>query len=283
MFLRGLFLRLERAHARKHLVPVDFVSVEFRAVDADELRLAADRHAATAAHAGAVDHDRVERHRRLDAVGLRGEGAELHHDGRADSDDFVNRAGFAELLQGLRHEALAAGASVVGHENQVFAGDCSHLVLHDEEAFVPGAHDDRHLVARGLERLGDRVHRGDSNAAANANDMSRLFAVFAANRGGASERAEKGGDGVAGLEARKLRSRCADRLEDDGYCAFFDVGVGNCERNSLAELVVCHQDYELPRLALLRDERRLDLHLVDVVGQPTFRYDSVHGAFCPKS
>jgi hypothetical protein len=62
---------------------VDQVAVELGAVDAGELGLVADRHAAAAAHAGAVDHDRVERDDGLDAVraGHLGDGA--HHRHRA--------------------------------------------------------------------------------------------------------------------------------------------------------------------------------------------------------
>ena len=50
------------------LVEVDQVAVELGAVDTGELGLPADRHAAAAAHAGAVDHERVQRDDRLDAV-----------------------------------------------------------------------------------------------------------------------------------------------------------------------------------------------------------------------
>src|SRR6185369_15677643 len=48
---------------------VDLVAVEFGAVDAGETGLAAYYDPAAAAHAGAVDHDRVEADQGLDAVG----------------------------------------------------------------------------------------------------------------------------------------------------------------------------------------------------------------------
>src|SRR5574341_1355135 len=56
---RGCFLRLVARKARHEIFEVDLVAVEVRPVDARELDLAADLDAAAAAHAGAVDHDRV--------------------------------------------------------------------------------------------------------------------------------------------------------------------------------------------------------------------------------
>src|SRR5665811_1561890 len=57
-------------------IEVDLVPVELGSVDADEPGLAADADPAAAAHAGAVNHDRVEADERLDAIRLRGLGAE---------------------------------------------------------------------------------------------------------------------------------------------------------------------------------------------------------------
>ena len=73
-----------RAHDR--LVEVDLVRVEERAVDAGELRLAADGDAAAAAHARAVDHDRIERDERVQPVRSRRLRDRAHHRHRADRD-----------------------------------------------------------------------------------------------------------------------------------------------------------------------------------------------------
>ena len=87
------------------LVEVDQVAVELGAVDAGELGLAADGDAAAAAHAGAVDHDRVQRDDGLDAVLAREVGDGLHHGYGADGVDGLRPA--AVLLV---EDALAAAA-----------------------------------------------------------------------------------------------------------------------------------------------------------------------------
>ena len=45
-----------------YLVEVDLMSIELGAVDTYKASLAADFHAASTAHTGAVDHDSIERH-----------------------------------------------------------------------------------------------------------------------------------------------------------------------------------------------------------------------------
>jgi hypothetical protein len=55
------------------LIPVHLVAVELGAVDADKTRLPAHLDAAGAAHAGAVDHDRVQADDGRHAKGLGGE------------------------------------------------------------------------------------------------------------------------------------------------------------------------------------------------------------------
>ncbi len=49
-------------------VEIHAVRVEFRSVHAGEFALAVDQHAAAAAHAGAVDHDRVQADERADVL-----------------------------------------------------------------------------------------------------------------------------------------------------------------------------------------------------------------------
>src|ERR1035437_10345804 len=61
------------------LAPVDGVRVEERAVDAREQRLAADADAAGAAHAGPVEHDRIEGHQCLHTERLRDFTGKHHH------------------------------------------------------------------------------------------------------------------------------------------------------------------------------------------------------------
>jgi hypothetical protein len=105
-----------------HLAEVDLVAVEFGAVDAGVFGLAVDRDAAAAAHPRAVDHDRVERDRRLDRERARQLRAGPHHRHRADGEDLVDAAGLAQLLERLGHEAVPAVAAVVRADDHVAAG-----------------------------------------------------------------------------------------------------------------------------------------------------------------
>ena len=256
---RFLFLGLESTHTLEHVVPVDFVTVEFWAINADELRLAADRHAAATAHAGSVHHDAVEAHHGLHAVGLGGEGAELHHDRRTDSDDHVRLAlgVFAEFLKRFGNETLAAIRTVVSHEDDVVS-ESSHFVLHEEQAFVTGTHDDGDLVACSLEGLNDRVHRGDTHATAHANHVAKILDV-----GRRAERAHEHGNIVTDFELGKFGGGLANRLENQGDRAFSRVGIGDGERHAFAVILVRLEDDKLAGLTLLGDQRGLDAEHVD--------------------
>ena len=51
-FLKGL-------HPHHHVVKINFVSVKFGAIHANELRFAVNRNAASSAHSGTVNHNRI--------------------------------------------------------------------------------------------------------------------------------------------------------------------------------------------------------------------------------
>jgi hypothetical protein len=59
-FQRALFFIAVNPLAGKHELPINLVPIEFRTVNTDELGNSAYGNAAAAAHAGAVDHNRVE-------------------------------------------------------------------------------------------------------------------------------------------------------------------------------------------------------------------------------
>ena len=86
------------------------------AVYAGKFRLAADGDPATAAHAGAVHHNGVQRDHGLDTEGLGGLGDELHHGNGADGQDLVVlAAGFQKLLELHGDKAMLPVGAVVGH------------------------------------------------------------------------------------------------------------------------------------------------------------------------
>src|SRR5450759_476561 len=169
-----LLLREVLPLAGQQQVEVDLVPVKLRSVDADELRLAADAAPAGTTHAGTVHHDRVEADECLDAIRLGGLGAELHHDAWADGVDKVDVAGFAELLERLGDQAVAAAAAVVRGDDKLVT-DLPHPVLPQQQPLVTGSDDPDHLVASFSERPRDGVDRRNADAAAGADDRAHLL------------------------------------------------------------------------------------------------------------
>ena len=100
------------------------MAVELGTFDADEAHPAVDDDTAAAAHPCAVYHDRVERHERMYVVRmyvvlLRGQGAELHHHGRADGDHAVGLPVTAQLIERLGDKTLATIGAVVGDDDGI--------------------------------------------------------------------------------------------------------------------------------------------------------------------
>ena len=95
--------------AAHRFVEINQMAVEVRTVDTGELGFAADRDAAAAAHAGAVDHDRVHADDGLDPELLGQLADKLHHDQRSDRDhQVILVAVLNQLLQLVGDEALVA-------------------------------------------------------------------------------------------------------------------------------------------------------------------------------
>src|SRR5450759_1830220 len=232
-------------------IEVDLVPVELRPVDADELGLAADADPAAATHPGAVNHDRVEADERLDAIRLRGLGAELHHDPWPDGVDEVDAAGFAELLERLGDQALAATTAVIGGDDELVT-DLPHLVLPEQEALVAGGHDADDLVAGLLERPRDRIDRRHADSPGGADDRAHLLDLARL-----AQWTNEAGERVALAQRLQMPRRRADRLDHDGDGARFAVEIGDGERDPLP-LFVDHQDDELSRLARCGNRRSLD-------------------------
>ncbi len=130
---RFLFGALVAPQTRHQVVEVHLVAVEVGPVDAGELDLVADLDAAAAAHAGAVDHHRVQADDGLDLVCARRFGAALHHDRRADGDHLVDVGVFGDrLLDAFGDEALDARRAVVGADDQLVA-DGAELALPEHQ------------------------------------------------------------------------------------------------------------------------------------------------------
>ena len=244
--------------AAGELVEVDVVGVELGTVDAGELGLAADRHAAAAAHAGAVDHEGVQGDGRGDPIGTREIGHGLHHGHRADSVDRLRpRAvrGVEQALERRRDEAGLAEGAVFGGQQQL-AGDGAELVAqHDIRGAAP-ADDGDELVAGAGQRLGERVEHGGAGAAAHTDDLAHLGDV----RGPA----ERSGDvlqGLAGGHGHDVLRAAPYGLDDQGDGAGRRIVVGDREGDALAVGSGAHDD-ELSGLAGAGYARRQDDHAV---------------------
>ena len=110
MIVLQLFLlhTLECAHATKHLIPVNKITIELRPVNAHKLGLAAYRQAAGTAHPRTVNHNRVEGHIVGDTIFFGHERAELHHDGWTDGQYLVYVLFIEDLFHAHSNDTLFA-------------------------------------------------------------------------------------------------------------------------------------------------------------------------------
>jgi hypothetical protein len=230
------------------------VAVELGAVHAGELGLPADGHAAGAAHARAVHHDRVQAHLRGHLEGLRGGGHELHHDHRPDGDALVDRLALADLLERVGDQPLAAVGAVVRGDDDLVAGGAD-LVLEDQQALRPRADDGDHLVARLVEGLGLGPDHRVADAPAHAADRAALLDV-----GRLAQGAGEVQDLLALLQVAQVVGGLAHLLHDDGSDAVIRPRLGDGQGDALPRLRHPEDD-ELAGLGLGGHCRRVHLEV----------------------
>src|SRR5574341_217738 len=265
---RGCFLRLVARKARHEIFEVDLVAVEVRPVDARELDLAADLDAAAAAHAGAVDHDRVHAHHGLDAARPRRLGAGFHHHRRTDGDDFFDIRMFLQReVDAVGDEAADAHRAIIGAQNQLLADAFEFVLPEDQVVRTETEHADD-ARTRLLARSRLRKHRRDAEAAADAQDFFR-FPDMARDAHRADERMQMRAD-LADL--LHLLGGLADRLDDEGDGSLGAVKIRERERDALA-LRVRHDDDELAGPCRLSHPRVTHLEKVGRVGEVISRDD----------
>ncbi len=274
----ALLLVAVHALTAHRLVEIDLVGVELRAIDAREARPSADRHAAGAAHARAVNHQRVERHGGFQSVFLRGEGHELHHDHRPDGHAFVVVPALSldEFFDHLRHQPLETLRTVVGGDVEVF-GHGPHGVGVDQHVARLRADDDIGFDAVFPEPFDLRIDRGRAHAARHEEvaPFAELFDGHFDEFRGVAQRPCEVGESVALFECADFARRGADGLRDDRHAALRGVEVGDRERNALAVFVAAHDD-ELSGLRRTRYARCEDLHQPDAFREASFFKNGVH-------
>ena len=248
--LAFLLLRPELPKARQELVPVDDVAVDLGAVDAGvfahHLAVDVDRHHARAAHAGGVDHDRVQAGDGLDAVGLGQFAYRAHHQRRADGDDLGDLAAFAFLV-GLEQFFQRAGDEAFDAETAVVAGvddfklvaefgfelaDAFFVLGPEEQVGVAEAGNQGDVVAHAQMFPHDRVDRRQADAA--RRKYHRLVSFVAMQVAGSAERPGNAGKGVANGHAVDFDTAGAHGLYDEADGAGFGVPVGQGQRDQFA-------------------------------------------------
>src|SRR5579862_5130086 len=239
-------------HCEIHLVPI-----ELGAVDAGEFTLTINEHAAAAAHAGSVNHDRVQADDGVDVLLTGHLRYGLHHHDRSNCDDQIDtRAILDQLPQLVGDEALVGIAAVVGREHQGIA-DGSHLGFKNHQLFIARSNDAKHAVADSLQRRGRGIrHRGsDSSADDHHSAVFRDFRRLA-------QRPDHVEDRISGFQRVEQVRRLARRLHYDADGSALGVGIFNGDRNPFT-LFVDSQDDELSRLLFSSDPGSLDHEAFD--------------------
>ena len=250
-----LLLKVAVHHSAAHgLVEIHLKAVEFGAVHAGELCLAADGETAAAAHACTIDHDGIHGNDGLDAEGLGGKRDEFHHDQRTDGDDLVVLLAFLDqALERNGDNALFAVAAVVGHDDEL-VGRGFEFILENQQILVAEADDGVNLAAQLVQLLRDGQSNGAAHAAADNSDLPETLGVS-----GFAERADEILNEVALVLVVEQFSGSADDLENYLDGAFFLVTARDGKGNSFSVLIDA-QDDELSRLRLPGDERSLYVH-----------------------
>ena len=140
--------------AGEEQVPIDQVPVELGAVNAGETGFASHFHPAPAAHAGAIDHHRIQADHRAHAKGPRGKRAELHHDCRADGIYATDSLGcilIQQFIERLGDQGFLAGAAVVGGDDMA-VGNRREPVGPEEQILAARSLDCDDLAARFVKR-----------------------------------------------------------------------------------------------------------------------------------
>ena len=231
-----MFFRLKGCHAGEHLVEVYLMSVKLRSIHADELGLAANGYAACSAHAGAINHNGVERNICGDSIFFCQQTAELHHDCRPDSEDLVHLFALYYLLYANSHYTLLAIRTIVSHDDDLIRM-LTHLILENNEILgASGQHTD-YSVAGSLERFDNRQHRCHTNATSGAYNGAEVLDVR-----GLAERSHYVGELIAHIEVAEFCGAHAHFLHYESNGACLCVGISYSERHTFAFLSHAHDD-----------------------------------------
>src|ERR1035437_1550497 len=268
----GLLL-LEAFLARVQFLEVHLVAVKIRAIDAGKLDFAANRDAAGAAHAGAIDHDGVERDHGLDAVRARGLNAGMHHGHRSDGHHQIGLLRIEQVFQCGRYKAGPPKAAIVGANDQ-FVSEFGQLIGPEHQLVAAKTDDAGGAVTDLLESAQLREDRLHAEAAADQHDMTDLSDVLWQTQG-----ADKVVKAVALLVLVAHRAcGLAQRLHAHGDGAAGAVKVGHGQGNAFAVFMQT-QHHKMPRLCGSGDIRRQNFPQKGVLGEDFATNYGVHRGF----
>ncbi len=168
----------------------------------------------------------------------------IHHEGAADGDDAVEAlTGCQQVLDHGGIAILLAEGAIVGGDQDLIA-DGLHALEPVEEETAASLDEGDDPIAFLLERPGDGVDAANAVTAAGAQHAAPAIEVQRL-----AQRADEGGQGIAGVQVAQFVGGGADLQEGAGDGSRFPVPVGDGERDALSVLVGSEDD-ELARLDL---------------------------------
>jgi hypothetical protein len=250
-----LLFVLEPLLPQHQLVEVHRVAVEVRTVDAGEPHPSIDGYPARSAHPSPVHHDRVQAHRRVDAIGLGQLGAGLHHRQWTDGNHFLDiRMLSQHLIQDHGHQPLGSERAVVRRHAKL-VGVAPEAVAPEHQVLAAEA-DDRNRVGPELLMAPKlRKNRSDPQAAADQDDLLALLDPRRHSQG-----PDEVEDRLAPFQVHHPMGGLTHRLDHDRDTALQAVEVRDGQRNALSRFVDAHHD-EMTGMAGSGDLGRQDLPL----------------------
>lgn len=209
-------------------IEVDEMGIELGAIHTREQCLTADVDAATAAHAGTVNHDRIQRCDGTDTCRAGHLSNGSHHGHRSSRKDDINRFGPDHVGEGIGDKPVATVGAVVSARHELGAGRLELLLQQDMLFGAPP--DDRNDPISGRNQ---RSHHGVSDGRADpASDHDRSAVVFNLRR--LPKRASDIRERISGLKHVEGARGPSNPLHEEGDGALSHIGFSNGQWYSLS-------------------------------------------------
>lgn len=273
MLNRRLLLIAVGALTVGQFLKINLVGVKFRAIDTGKDHLPTDHHPTTAAHARAIDHDRVEAGDGMDVMSARCLGYGAHHGYRAGTDHLADGLvrGFIldnQLPKPLGDKTVETVCSIISARQDLIA-NVSQLFFENDIWLGAATNDGRYAVSRSLERFRLGVNNGCTNPAAHNNGMADVgnFSWFTQWPSHISNH-------IASLQGTEFLRCGANRLNDQCDGTIGLIGMRDGQRNAFSPDRHAHND-ELSWLAAAYHMRRFNHETFDLRSQPRRLYNAM--------